>query len=170
MKALSSSTTFFQTIILKIPINQSVLKDKKKIIKHHRKKLDSLIKEKNKENNIHENPNLVVTILSGHNLLNEELSILKSGFKHGLVTRPNKSNILSYADDIWKQIEKANICHNEMYFKSKFTNTFRGFAFNLITIADAKIFRDSSKVKIIQQVRKNLAILKPDKGDSIILL
>ena len=52
MKALSSSTTFFKSIILRISINRSVLKDEKKIIKRHRKKLDSLIKEKNKENNM----------------------------------------------------------------------------------------------------------------------
>ena len=100
MKALSSSTTFFKSIILRISINRSVLKDEKKIIKRHRKKLDSLIKEKNKENNIHENPNPVVTNLSSHDLSNEELRILKFGLKHGLATRPNESNILSYAEDI----------------------------------------------------------------------
>ena len=100
MKVLSSSTTFFKSIILRISINRSVLKDEKKIIKRHRKKLDSLIKEKNKENNIHENPNPVVTNLSSHDLSNEELSILKFGLKHGLATRPNESNILSYAEDI----------------------------------------------------------------------
>ena len=109
MKVLSLSTTFFKSIILRISINQSVLKDEKKIIKRHQKKLDSLINEKNKENNLHENPNPVVANLSSHDLSNEELSILKFVLKHGLATRPNKSNILSYAEDIWEQIEKANI-------------------------------------------------------------
>ena len=52
MKTLSSSTIFIKRIILRISINRSVLKDEKKIIKRHQKKLDSLIKEKNKENNI----------------------------------------------------------------------------------------------------------------------
>ena len=52
MKALSSSTIFIKHIILRISINRSVLKDEKKIIKRHQKKLDSLIKEKNRENNI----------------------------------------------------------------------------------------------------------------------
>ena len=74
-KALSSSTTFFKSIILRISINQSVLKDEKKIIKHHQNKLDNLIKERNKENNINKNPNLVITNLSSHDLSNEELSI-----------------------------------------------------------------------------------------------
>ena len=39
MKALSSSATFYKSIILIISINRSVLKDEKKIIKRHRKKL-----------------------------------------------------------------------------------------------------------------------------------
>ena len=147
-----------------------MLKDEKKIIKRHQKKLDSLIKEKNKENNIHENPNPVVTNLSSHDLSNEELSILKFGLKHGLATRPNESDILSYAEDIWEQIEKANICRSEMYSKAKIKNALRGFAFNLINIDETGIFRDSNKVRIIQQLRKNAAIMKPDKGNGTVLL
>ena len=122
MKVLSKLRTFFKSIILRISINRSVLKDEKKIIKRHGKKLDSLIKEKNKENNIHENPNHFVTNLSSHDLSNEELGILKFELKYGLATRPNESNILSYAEDIWEQIEKANICRNEMYSKAKIKN------------------------------------------------
>ena len=100
----------------------------------------------------------------------EELSILKFGLKHELATRPDESNILSYAEDICEQIEKANICRNKMYSKAKIKNALRGFAFNLINIDDTRIFRDSNKVKIIQQLRKNVAILKPDKGNGIVLL
>ena len=57
-----------------------------------------------------------------------------------------------------------------MYSKAKIKNALRGFAFNLINIDDTRIFRDSNKVKIIQQLRKNVAILKPDKGNGIVLL
>ena len=133
-----------------------MLKDEKKIIKCPWKKLDSVIKEKNKENKIQENLNPVATNLSSHDLSNEELSILKFGLKHGLATRPNESNILSYTKDIWEQIEKANICCNEMCSKAKIKNSLRGLAFNLI--------------KIKQQLRKNVTILKPDKGNGIVLL
>ena len=99
-ETLSSSTTFFKSIVLRISINRSVLKDEKKIVKCHQKKLENLLKEKNIENNIDENPDPVVTSLSSHNLTNEEHSILKLGLKHGLATRPNESNTLSYAEDI----------------------------------------------------------------------
>ena len=81
--------------------------------------------------------------MSSHDLSNEELSILKFGLKHGLATRPNESNIFSYADT-WEQIKEANICHNEMYSKAKIKNALGGFAFNLINIDDIRIFRDST--------------------------
>ena len=51
METLSSSTAFFKSIVLRISINRSVLKDEKKIVKRHQKKLENLLKEKNIENN-----------------------------------------------------------------------------------------------------------------------
>ena len=72
MENLSSTTTLFKSIILRISINRSLLKYEKKIIKRHQNKLQSLLNEKNKENIIQINPNLVVTNLSSHVLTNEE--------------------------------------------------------------------------------------------------
>ena len=40
----------------------------------------------------------------------------------------------------------------------------------MINFKDARIFKDSKKIKIIQQLRQNVAILKPDKGIGIVLL
>ena len=72
MENLSSTTTLFKSIILRISINRSLLKYEKKIIKRHQNKLQNLLNEKNKENIIQTNPNLVVTNLSSHVLTNEE--------------------------------------------------------------------------------------------------
>ena len=83
-------------------------------------------------------------------------SILKFGSKYGLPTRPNESNILAYAEDIWEQTDKSDICCNEIYSKSKIKNALRGLVFNLINFEDAHIFKDSKKIKIIQQLRKLL--------------
>ena len=46
----------------------------------------------------------------------------------------------------------------------------RGLAFNLINFEDSSIFKDSKKMKIIQQLRQKVAILKPDKGNGVVLL
>ena len=67
MENLSSSATSIKIIILRIFINQLVIKDEKKIIKRHQKKLQNLLDEKNKEH---------LTNFSSHVLTNEEHGIL----------------------------------------------------------------------------------------------
>ena len=77
---------------------------------------------------------------------------------------------MACAEDIWEQIDKSNICRNELYSKSKIKNALCGLVFNLMNFDDAFIFKDSKKIKIIQQLRQNVAILKPDKGNGVVLL
>ena len=108
--------------------------------------------------------------MSSRVLSNEERSFLKLGLKYGLATHSNKGNILAYAENIWERIGKSNICHNELCQKSKIKNVLRGLTFTLINFKDARIFKDSKKIKIIQQLRQNVAILKPDKGNGIDVL
>ena len=103
-------------------------------------------------------------------LSKKECSFLKLGLKYGLATRSNESNILAYAENIWERIDKSNICHNELCPKSKIKNVLRGLTFTLINFEDARILKDSKKIKIIQQLRQNVAILKPDKGNGIDVL
>ena len=40
----------------------------------------------------------------------------------------------------------------------------------MINFEDAGTFKDSNKIKIIQQLRQNVAILKPNKGNGVVLL
>ena len=103
------------------------------------------------------------------NTLRQLQFLLKFGLKYGLVLRPNESNILAYTEDLSEQIDKSNICSNELYWKSKIKNALRGLAFNVVNFEDACIFKDSKKIKIIQQLRQNVATLKPDKGNGIVL-
>ena len=103
------------------------------------------------------------------NTLRQLQSLLKFGLKYGLVLRPNESNILAYTEDISEQIDKSNICSNELYSKSKIKNALRGLAFNVVNFEDACIFKDSKKIKTIQQLCQDVAILKPDKGNGIVL-
>ena len=52
----------------------------------------------------------------------------------------------------------------------KIKNAIRSYAFNLIDIDDKNIFKDANKIKIIRHLRKTLVIMKPDKGNGIVLL
>ena len=89
--------------------------------------------------------------------------------KHGLATRSNESSIFAYAEDIWEKIDRVNICGSELFSKLKFKNTLRMLAFNLINIVDTRIYKDSNIVKIVQELRKHVALLKQDKGNGIVL-
>ena len=77
-------------------------------------------------------------------------SILKFELKYSLATRPIESNILTYVENIWEQIDKSNICSNYLNSKSKIKNALRGLAFNLTNFENARIFKGYKESKIIQ--------------------
>ena len=64
--------------------------------------------------------------------------------------------MLAYAEDTSEQIDKSNICQNELYSKSKIKNAQRGLRFNFseIIFDDARTFKESKKIKIIQKYIK----------------
>ena len=86
-----------------------------------------------------------------------------------VATSPKSSNVLVYAEDIWDQIKTSNISHDSEYAQLKIKNALRSFAFNLIDIDGKRIFKDSKSIKIIKNLGKILVILKPDKGNGIVL-
>ena len=99
-----------------------------------------------------------------------EYDILRYGLKNGLAIRPPKNDILVYVEDIWEQIYKTNICNNNFHSKLKIKNALRGLDFNLINIEDSRISKDTNHIKVIKQLREDVATLKPDKGNGVVLL
>ena len=99
-----------------------------------------------------------------------EYDILPYGLKNGLAIRPKKNDILVYVEDIWEQIYKTNICNNNFHSKSKIKNALRGLDFNLINIKDSRICKDTNHIKVIKQLREDVATLKPGKGNGVVLL
>ena len=59
------------------------MKDQRKWIKTHNKKLDGLISHKKEINGINENPNLVITNILPRTINNEKCKILTYGSNHG---------------------------------------------------------------------------------------
>ena len=49
-----------------------------------------------------------------------------------------------------------------MYSKFKIKNSLRRLAFDLINFVDSRLYKNSNKVKLIQELRKNVTILKPE--------
>ena len=124
MNDLLSSTTLFESYVLQISMNHSVLKEEKKIIKRYRKKLDTLLQERDKNRGISTNLNTITE---------DEYDILQYGLEHGPVTRPEENDTLTYAEEIWEQIDKANIGSNNFHPKSKIKMPFEDWLLILLT-------------------------------------
>ena len=133
MNDLLSSTTLFESYVLQISMNRSVLKEEKKIIKRYRKKLDTLLQERDKNRGISTNLNTIISNFSSHLLTEDEYDILQYGLKHGPVTRPEENDTLTYAEEIWEQIDKANIGSNNFHPKSKIKMPFEDWLLILLT-------------------------------------
>lgn len=49
-----------------------------------------------------------------------------------------------------------------MYSKFKIKNSLRRVTFGLINFVDSRLYKNSNKVKLIQELRKNVTVLKPE--------
>ena len=52
----------------------------------------------------------------------------------------------------------------------KAKNSLRACAFNILDLCDKQIYEDEKKMKVIQNLRRELVILKPDKGNGIVVI
>ena len=92
------------------------------------------------------------------------------GLRYGLATRPNQLEIMAVAEDVWRQISRLDIFKQGRYVQDKIKNSLRCFTYNYIDL-DLKDFRlGRKKIDILNKLTERFAILKPDKGNGIVLL
>ena len=97
-KLLSSTWMKGQIILFSITRMQS--KRCRYIKEKHQKKLDAIIVNKTIRDGIKKNPNSIITNLTDTELTENEVSVLKFGLKHGLLTQPKQSEMIVIAEDI----------------------------------------------------------------------
>ncbi|XP_066910788.1 uncharacterized protein [Clytia hemisphaerica] len=167
---LYGKLTFFRKLTIRHSLKCSVNCSVRPLEKKLNNKLDLLIKARDKINGITKNPNAIVTNLSSIILTNDEYDVLRFGLNQGLAMKPDEVETLAIAEDIWSQLYKSKLLKNDIRSIQRAKNSIRAFTFNLLDIDDKQIFKDSKHIKIIKNLNKNLAILKPDKGNGIVLL
>ena len=101
---------------------------------------------------------------------NDEYQVLRYGSNHGLATHQNETDILASTKSIWDQINRNNVRKDSNNHVERTINSLRAMASSLIDLENKQIFNDKKKLDIIKNLRKELVILKPDKGDGIVLL
>ena len=108
--------------------------------------------------------NLTARVLS-----NEEYQVLCYGLNHGWAAcQKTKRN--SSVESVCDQIDKKNICKETQNYIEIARNLRRALAFSLIDLDNCQVFRDKKKLEIIKNLREKLVILKPDKGNEVVLV
>jgi hypothetical protein len=166
--ALFNSTTWMKAHFISFSINRLLKSEMSKVKARHNKKMDNLLALKNAIDGLQENPNNVILNLTGHNLSDEQIDVLKLGLRHGFATRPNELEMLSVAEDIWDQIARIDQFKEGNFVNDKLKNSSRSFTYNYLDLKQFHI--DSKRIRILKKLNTHFAILKPDKGNGIVLL
>ena len=146
--------------------------DKKIIIasQHHERKFKSLLREHSILTGITDNPNDIITNLTGQTLTKERESILRFGLKHNLATRPKETVIIATAESNWEQLNPHNLLPSNFLKQQKIKNYIRALASNFLDFDDKQLNTDAKRIRILKELRQKYAILKPDKGNGVVLI
>ena len=98
------------------------------------------------------------------------MKFLRYGLNHELATHQNTSDIIVTAESVWDQIRRENICKETHSHMERTKNSLRALAFNLIDLDNNQIFKYEKITNIIKILRRHFVLLKPDKGNGIVLL
>ena len=140
------------------------------VSKCHERKFNTLLREHAINTGIKNNPNEIITNLTGDELTTEKASILRFGLKHNLTTRPSETQIIATAESIWDQLERHNALPHIFPKRQKIKNSIKACACNLLTFDNKQLNTDHKHIKLLKQLNLKYAILRPDKGNGIVLI
>ena len=167
---LKSIVTWMKSIYISYSINLVLNKYVEKVQRTHKKKLDNLFEKKQQEDGLETNPNNIIWNFTSRTLSNEKYDVLRYGLNHGLATHQNTSDIIATAESVWDQISRQSLCKETDSHMKRAKNSLGALAFNLIDLDNNQIFKDKKKINIIKNLRKDFILLKPDKGNGIVLI
>ena len=99
-----------------------------------------------------------------------QYSALQFGLKHGIATRPRESDLIASAESVWEQLTRNNLLRNNFLSIERARNALRAFTFNILDFDDKRVALDTKKIKIIKDLQSTAVILKPDKGEGVVLI
>ena len=151
-------------------VNKLQEKQTKVIKVRHSKKFDALLVNKCIQDGIHNNPNKLITNLMNTDLTDEEVSILNFGLKHGLLLRPKENEMIAVMENVWNKISRQDILKDNHISKSRVQAALGAFTYNYLDIESRDYQLDQKKIRVLRNLKERFAILKPDKGQGVVLL
>ena len=164
------SFTWMKYMIFKLSINRLMEKEKARVTERHEKKLDKMIVKKAMQDGVHKNPNEVITNLRGEVLSKEEIDVLTLGLKHGIAMRPKEDEMIPVTEAFYSRLSELKIIKDTHMATERVKNALRSFAYNMIEIDDKRFFTDSKMLKVIRNLKELMVIVKPDKGQGVVLI
>ena len=73
-------------------------------------------------------------------------------------------------EDIYEQILRHNAIIDSYISQERFKTTVSAFTFDYLDIDDKRYIHDSKSLKVLRELREKFVILKPDKGQGIVLV
>ena len=78
--------------------------------------------------------------------------------------------MMAVSEDIYDQLDKKNIWKEGLFVKDKVKNNLRSFTYNCLDLDLKEYIVDRKRIRILADMTKTLSILKPDKGNGIVVL
>ena len=103
-------------------------------------------------------------------MTNEEIPLLKLGLKHGLLIRHKESEMITIMEDIDNQIVRQNVMKDDNISKHRLQTALNSFAYGYLDLDFKNFGIDQKRIKILRNLRNRCMILKPDKGQCIVII
>ena len=84
--------------------------------------------------------------------------------------RCDPEEIIPAIEDLFYRLKESDIIKKNYMATERVKYALRSFAYNILDLEDKNFYKDSKKTKIIKNLRKKVVILKPDKGQGIVLI
>ena len=90
--------------------------------------------------------------------------------KYGIATQPKDSDLIASAESVWEQINSHGWLKNSFFKVERAKNTIRAFVFNILDFDNARVRTDNKKIQSIKDLLDENVILKPDKGEGVVIV
>ena len=77
--------------------------------------------------------------------------------------------MMSISKDLWDQINKSDQFKDGNYVKDRLKNSLSSFTYNYLDLDLQQFHIDNKRVRILWSLNAKFAILKPDKGNGIVI-
>ena len=77
---------------------------------------------------------------------------------------------MAVAEDIYDQIDRKKIWKEVFFVKDRTKNSLRSFTYDCLDLDLKQYFTDRKRIRLLADMSRTLTILKPDKGNGIVIL